>query len=217
MLTCGENKNPLKRGGTSQSERLPDALKPAYISVDEHEFKDWIVFANEFAGFLNYFNASNTKKSDWKPFFTSDISSQLGSIAIQDVDLYREEIKKRFDFLKDANNKIDIPGVEKNLNDLFSALLTLSKSIDEYQLKLLDTITLKNTILNLIQTKLSFNLYRLLAYYKAAGPGNLDYLTTGSFANWRILNKDVVDAGTIINAGLDSNWWLVKNNSTLIN
>ncbi|MGZ5191706.1 MAG: hypothetical protein ACXWCZ_11880, partial [Flavisolibacter sp.] len=76
---------------------------------------------------------------------------------------------------------------------------------------------LKNTIVNLIQTKLSFSLYRLLAYYKAASTAPLEYLTTGSFNNWKILNKKVVDATEIIAVGLSSNWWLVKNNSTTIN
>ena len=74
MAQCGENKNPLKRGGTSQKERALAALKPKYISVDENRFEDWIVFANEFAAFLNYFDSANVKKGDWKPFFTSDIS-----------------------------------------------------------------------------------------------------------------------------------------------
>ena len=53
MAQCGENKNPLKRGGTSQKERALAALKPKYISVDENRFEDWIVFANEFAALLN--------------------------------------------------------------------------------------------------------------------------------------------------------------------
>ena len=145
------------------------------------------------------------------------ISSQLGSIAVQDVDQYRYEIKMRFDLLKDDDNSNNIPGLEENLNDLLSALLTLSKAMDDYFLKLPDEIILKNTIVNLIQTKLSFSLNRLLAYSKAAAAPPLEYLTTGSFSNWKILNSQVVDATLIIAAGLSSNWWLVKNNTTLIN
>ena len=90
MANCGENKNPLKRGGISQVQRSLAALKPQYAMVDENDFGEWIVFANEFAGFLNYFDVDNVKKGDWKPFFTSDISSQLGSVAVQDIDTYRE-------------------------------------------------------------------------------------------------------------------------------
>ncbi|HEY6976464.1 MAG TPA: hypothetical protein VH396_09240, partial [Chitinophagaceae bacterium] len=166
----------------------------------------WIVFANEFARFLNYFDETNTIKGDWTPFFTSDISSVLGSIAIQDIDEYREQIKERFDFLKDDDNKADVTGLETKLNELFSAVLTLSKAMDEYYSKLPVTLTLKNTLLNLIQTKLSSSLNRLLGYYKAAN--SLNYLTSGSFNDWRILNKNVVDAGEIINVqGLSNNWY----------
>ncbi|MEO6455350.1 MAG: baseplate J/gp47 family protein [Ginsengibacter sp.] len=204
MANCGENKNPLKRGGTSQRQRSLDALKPGYISVDEHEYQDWIVFANEFGGFLNYFDATNTDTGTWQSFFTSDISSQLGSIAIQDVDVYLEQIKKRFDFLKQDDNRNDIPGLETNLNELFSVLLSLSKAMDEYQRKLPENIVLKNTLLNLIQTKLAPSLNRLISYYKEAGL--LNYLTVSSFNGWRVLNKEVVDAAEIISDGLSENW-----------
>lgn len=204
MADCGENKNPLQRGGTSQKERSLDALKPTYVSVDEHEYKDWIVFANEFAGFLNYFDANNNLSGTWQPFFTSDISSQLGSIAIQDVDIYREEIKKRFDFLKKDDNHNDITGLEKNLNELFSAILTLSKALDDYYKKLSSSVTLKDTLLNLIQSKLAPALNRVISYYKEAN--SLNYLTVDSFNGWRILNSDVQDAAVILNNGLSDNW-----------
>jgi hypothetical protein len=204
MADCGENKNPLQRGGTSQKDRSLDALKSGYVSVDEHKYQDWIVFANEFAGFLNYFDANNNVSGTWKPFFTSDISSQLGSIAIQNVDIYREEIKKRFDFLKKDDNRNDITGLEKNLNELFSAVLTLSKAMDEYYRKLPENITLKNTLLNLIQSKLAPALNKLISYYKEADV--LHYLTVDSFDGWRILNTEVKDAAVILSEGLSDNW-----------
>lgn len=204
MADCGNNKNPLQRGGTSQRERSLGALKPTYVSVDEHEYKDWIVFANGFAAFLNYFDANNNAIGTWEPFFTSDISSLLGSIAIQNVDVYREEIKKRFDFLKKDDNRNDITRLEKNLNELFSAVLTLSKSIDDYYKKLPADIILKNTLLNLIQTKLAPSLNRFISYYKEANA--LNYLTVDSFNGWRILNADVQDAAVILNQGLSNNW-----------
>src|SRR4030095_6791941 len=189
MAPCSENKNPLQHGGTNQKERLLDGLKPEYIKVDERDYSDWIVFANEFARFLNYFDETNSSKGDWTPFFTSDISSILCFIAIQDIDVYHEQIKERFDFLKDDDNKLDITGLETKLNELFSALLTLSKSMDEYYAKLPDSITLKNTLLNLIKTKLAHSLNSLLKYYVAAGPpagsnpDSLDYITVTPFGD----------------------------------
>jgi len=219
MAPCSENKNPLQHGGTNQKERLLDGLKPEYIKIDERDFSDWIVFANEFARLLNYFDETNSIKGDWRPFFTSDISSILGSIAIQNIDVYHEQIKERFDFLKDDDNKLDITGLETKLNELFSALLTLSKSMDEYYAKLPDSMTLKSTLLNLIKTKLAPALNSLLKYYIAAGPpaasnpDSLDYLTVAPFDDWRILNKDVKDAGIIVNIEGLSNVWITDGSA----
>lgn len=216
-MPCGENKNPLQRGGTSQRERSLAGLNPGYARVDEHDYQDWIFFANEFAGFLNYFNQSDEKAGDWKAFFSSDVSSQLGSVAVQDIEQYRQAIKARFDFLKDDSNKTDGPGLEKNLNDLFSALLTLSKAIDEYFLQLPDTLTLKNTLLNLVQSKLSLVLYRLLGYFKAAKT-TLNFLDEGFTHDWRIFNKRVEEAASVVGGeGLSPNWWVVRNGSALLN
>ena len=60
MPDCSEHKNPLQRSGTSQGHRLLPAQKAAYVQVDEKEIADWIVFAGEFAAYLNYYDISNT-------------------------------------------------------------------------------------------------------------------------------------------------------------
>ena len=102
MSNCSEHKNPLHNTGTSQPQRLlPGLDKTQWALVDEKDFADWIVFANEFAAFINYYNQTNAVAGNWQPFFSSDISAQLGTIAVQNIDRYRLEIKERFDFIKD--------------------------------------------------------------------------------------------------------------------
>ena len=91
-MACGNNKNPLKRGGTSQQQRLLNGMKSGYINIDERDYADWIVFAQEFSAYLNYFDSTNKPTGNWKPFFESDISAVLGSIAIQNIDEYKLEI-----------------------------------------------------------------------------------------------------------------------------
>jgi hypothetical protein len=218
MSNCSDNKNPLQHSGTSQAERLLPGLQADYVQVNEKDYADWITFAAAFSSYLNYYDAANTLTGDWQPFFTNDISALLGSIAIQDIDGYRRQIKQRFDFIKDDTNAADIDAVKKKLHELFSVLLSLSKALDKYFLKLPDkdvddenVITLKNTIQNCIETKLAPALQRLIAYLKSASTASL--LVTGDFTGWKVLNMQVVAAETIINGdGLSKSWW--RNGAT---
>ena len=181
MANCSEHINPLQHNGTSQAQRLlPDMDKNKFALVDEKDFADWIVFANQFAAFIKYYNAANAVAGNWQPFFSADISAQLGSIAIQDIESYRIEIKERFYFIKDDDNKSSIPEIEIKLNELFSAILTLSKALDDYLLKLPGETSLKASIQNLIKTKLAAALKRLIAYYNAAKV--LNYLDDSSIS-----------------------------------
>src|SRR6185312_15838024 len=103
-MACSDNKNPLQRGGTSQQERMPAGLQSNYILIDERDFKDWIVFANQFAAYLNYYDATNTQTGTWQTFFNSDISAILGTIAIQNINDYQASVKTQFDILRDDKN-----------------------------------------------------------------------------------------------------------------
>src|ERR1700722_6174893 len=92
-MACSDNKNPLQRDGTSQQERPFAALKSSYVRVDEREYQDWIVFAASFARYLNFYDTDNLIKGNWEPFFTSDISALLGTLAIQDIGDYQQNIQ----------------------------------------------------------------------------------------------------------------------------
>ncbi len=179
--------------------------KNKYARVDEKEYADWIVFANNFAVFINYYNNANVLAGNWKPFFSSDISAQLGTIALQNIDRYQLEIKERFDFIRNDDNKTSLNDIRIKLEELFSAILTLSKSLDNYVQKLPEETSLKQTIDNLIKTKLSPSLYRLIAYYKAAQ--NHGYLNHHVGHEWMILNMPLTDAAKIINTEELSNVW----------
>ena len=208
MANCSEH-NPLQNTGTSQPQRLLAGMdKNQYALVDEKDFANWIVFANEFAAFINFYNQSNAVAGNWKPFFSSDVSAQLGTIAIQNIDRYRLEVKERLDFIRDDDNDsaTGLAKIELKLNELFSCLLTLSKAIDTYTLKLPAETSLKKTILNLVKTKLSPALNRLIGYYKAAD--TLGYIDNSSLSDWKILNWPIVDAAQIIDTdGLSNNWF----------
>lgn len=206
MADCSDNRNPLNHSGTSQAQRLlPGLDRNGWALADEKDFADWIVFAGEFARYLKYYSTDDVFARDWKVFFSSDISARLGIIAVQDIERYRNEIKERLDFIRDDDNKTSLDAVRLKLNELFSALLTLSKALDETQLSLPKETSLKASILNLIKTRLAPALKQLLAYHLAAE--NLGYLNHSFLSSWKILNKPLTDAGQVIQTeGLSENW-----------
>jgi hypothetical protein len=214
MTDCSKHKNPLIHNGTSQAQRLlPGLDKNQYARVDEKEFAGWIVFANNFAAFVNYYNNSNVTAGNWQPFFSNDVSALLGTIAIQNISRYRLDIKERFNFIRDDENKASLNQIRIKLEELFSAILTLSKSLDNYVKKLPVETSLKQTINNLIRTQLSSSLKRLIAYYKAAEDDGLIDHNIGH--EWIILNLPLIDAAEIIDGeGLSELWY---ENSTFSN
>lgn len=207
MANCSDHKNPLQNNGTSQHQRLLDGMNQnKFALVDEKEFADWIVFANDFAKFINYYNNANKIAGNWQSFFSGDISAQLGTIAIQNIERYRQEVKERFDFIRDDDNETAMADIKIKLNELFSAVLTLSKALDNYILKLPGEAALKQTILNLVKTKLTPALNRLIGFYKAAQTHG--YLDQSVLSNWIILNKPLTNAGQILDTdGLSNNWF----------
>ena len=165
-MACSENKNPLKRGATSQNQRLLDGLKPGYVNVEERDEADRIVFASKFSTFLNYYNNSNRADGNWETFFNNNTAAVLASIAVQNLDDYRLEIKSRFDTLK--SNDLPLNLKKETLSTLFAATLTFAKALDQILSKLTNDDDFKTGVLNLIKSKLQPALQKLLAYYKGA-------------------------------------------------
>lgn len=205
-MACSDKKNPLQRNGIARSERLLPGLQKDYVNIDEKTIADWIVFGKEFARYLVYYETNGTTGGDWAPFFSQDVSAILGTIAIQNVDAYKRAVKQRFDFLKEDEHVTKLPLVEKNLNDLFSLLLSFAESLDELHVALPKDVALKAGIENLVSVSLAPALNRLLRYYK--GAKQLGFLQTGDFAELAILGVPVRDAQLIVQGnGLSALWW----------
>src|SRR6185503_21313215 len=97
-----EEKNPLQRSGTSQRQRQLPGLTADYARIDERRYADWIVFAVEFSKRLKFYDsATGLAGNDWHEFFATDVSAQLGMMAVQDIEAYRLVVKALFDFLRD--------------------------------------------------------------------------------------------------------------------
>lgn len=205
-MACSENKNPLKRGGTDRNQRLLDGLSPGYANIEGRDEAEWIVFAAKFSAYLKYYNNSNTAEGDWRPFFENNISAVLGSIAIQNIDEYRLEIKTRFVIIK--NDEISLINRRENLSALFADALTFAKALDGYLLKVPTDNGFRNTIQNLIRSKLQPAIQKLLKYYK--GAKSLGLLKDKDYPEIKILNLPVIKASSLISEGLSNIWITVQ-------
>ncbi len=208
MADCGKNKNPLTRGGYNQQQRRLPAMQRDYIKVDERNFEHWIEFARNFAAFLKYYDNNDLHQGNWQPFVESDVSSQLAIIAVQDVEDYRLSIKSLFSSLQSKDLKNNEPKLKENLGLLFSVAFSLAKQIDLINYRLPEEILLKNVITNLIKTKLTPAVRRLLQYYHEAktfqpSPG---LITEMDRPDWKVLGGTVRQATNILAEGLTSNW-----------
>ena len=208
MSGCEDQKNPLQRSGTSQGRRQLPGLTADYARIDERRYSDWIVFAVEFSKRLKYYDsATGLANNDWHEFFATDVAAQLGMMAVQDLESYRLSIKKRFDFLRDQHHAADEAGLKRNLSELFSAVFTLSKGLNEYALHITDETAFKTTLQQSIRVKLGPALARLLSYYDGAVSLNLDQAVHDP--TWRILGRPLEDAKSIRNDlnPFSSDWW----------
>lgn len=207
MANCN-NKNPLQHNGSARAQRLLPGLQQGYANVDEKTFADWIVFAKNFSHYLNYYDAGGAQTGNWSVFFSNDLCALMGDIAVQDVDAYKRNIKNRFDFLKDDDNKAKTGELKTNLNNLFSAVTSFALSLDGYYRLLPAGTALKVLIENIVPVTLSKPFEKLLKYYKAAADlGFLPNPPVTTDNGWKVLGSFVTDASLLKTTGLTEIWW----------
>jgi hypothetical protein len=154
---CSHNTDPLKlvREGTSQDERLAEALDPAYAPVNEHAVAHNMVFARDYAALLKYFNDQNLESGDWVPFFGTDVSVQLAIAAIEDIDSYKACVNSSFDYLNNLENQANETDLKNQFGYLYAYIGTLAQGLDALKEDLPAEIALKGILQNLIQTQLA--------------------------------------------------------------
>ena len=85
MSTNCVNTNPLQRSGTSQADRVLQALLPASAPVDDRQYDDLVLFSRKYASFLTYYDRTLHADGDWTPFMKMDISVTIAAIAKERV------------------------------------------------------------------------------------------------------------------------------------
>lgn len=69
-MACITNiRHILKRDGTNQFDRLPEAFNPAYAKIDEKTNEDLLQLISDFAGQVQFYNRENARDGNWQAFF----------------------------------------------------------------------------------------------------------------------------------------------------
>ena len=206
---CSQNNDPLKliREGTNQDQRSPRALDPAYAPVDERKPEHAMVFARAYAKYLQFYGTDDKVVGNWEAFFSQDVSAQLATAAVQDVDDYKTNIKEYFDFLNNLQNKSKETDLKNNLGYLFSSVATLAKQLDSLKEGLPAEIPLKATLQNLIKNQLAPAFKRLIDYYKTDLAMTAPHpLIANEQPDRVILSSKTIVFGDVYSKGLSNDW-----------
>lgn len=205
MTDCTQNSDPLKlvREGTSQDERQPAALAPEYAPVDERTPAHRMVFAQEFAGLLKYFDETNNPSGNWRSFFDDDVAALMALLAIQDIDSYQAKLQEWLRFLNRVENSSQIDELKERMGCLFGGVGSVALALDKLVQALPDDVALKNDLRNLIRSQLAGALSRLIAYHKAGVALGLVGATTPDI---RVLGQTAVDFAAMLGKGLSRDW-----------
>lgn len=167
---CNQQRNEfsLPHGGTAQTARSPLALQPSYVKVDERTLADWIVFARDYARFLQYYNLADAPDGDWTPFWTANPALVLANLAAAPVDAFREATRQIFIELQKLDNQTNDLLLQQHFNLLFDWITTLALQLDQHIQRLPDDLPVKQSLRNRIAKKLAPSLRKWLAWHKAA-------------------------------------------------
>jgi hypothetical protein len=116
--------------GISRDTRIPVALLPENIPLDERGMEDDLFFAGSLSNYINFFNSQNQVEGTWHPFFGKSEPALLATIATTNLDKIKQEFDNYvvlFDITKRNERKIE------ELDHIFDATLGIALRINHWQ------------------------------------------------------------------------------------
>jgi hypothetical protein len=180
--TCLDT-NLLAYSGTSQLQRMLKALASTYAQVDERTAADFILFAKNYAAYLNYFDANNNNTGNWQPFMNNDPAVVIATVA----DLHTKDFIPYVEYvtstLQQTTNIADAQSIFKTLFDL---VFTLATQLDNSLNNLTNDIPFRNFLSVSIASNLALPLNILWWYYSDSNNNN-------NFKNFKALGINIVN------------------------
>jgi hypothetical protein len=163
--------NPLVRHGTGQAERLPAALDPAYVKVDERGPDDLLCFVQRYASLLQYYDSENRPAGDWRPFVEKDVSVVIALIANYDARV----LNNCYEIFKPAavDAHIFAPAVKSALGVLFDLIFTSAATFDRWYGRTAEGLAIHTELNRVITAQLGEALRSAIAAYRYADDNQL--------------------------------------------
>jgi hypothetical protein len=173
MKALTENSNSFFGHGVSQTSRMPIALDPEYVKLDDRGLSELLSFSASLGEHINFFNLENDKDGDWSSFFHSNISVILATIISYDID---KSEKKYNNLVSSFMRDHDISAKEKYFVELFALNYEILKQFDLWFSRVSKTNKVDKNfehqieaeLYNIIQEKLAFSCLRLKSYFLSA-------------------------------------------------
>src|SRR5687767_7785759 len=117
-----DDKNKLQREGTSELNRVLAALDVSFAKTDERDVAELMLFARQYATYLNYYDTSNTIDGDWELFMKMDISVTLATLSKPDITAISDYRKLLY---KGVRNSADDLEAKTKFKFIFDLIFTL--------------------------------------------------------------------------------------------
>ncbi|MBI3047180.1 MAG: hypothetical protein HYY76_02610 [Acidobacteria bacterium] len=179
---------PLRRDGTSQRQRMPDALDPRRAPVDARSTADLLLYAADLARLLRFYTEENTKKGDWSAFLEYDVSTIAARVGAYDVEGLQEDFERR----REATRTATPAAFPAAVTALAEPVFTLAEKFEEWRRGSLEGLLLRTRLDRLIEGVLAEPLRETIRVVKRAAPVNaaprLPTASTPFDAVWGDLN-----------------------------
>ena len=143
-----EVRNPLKREGTSQKDRYPDALHPSFSKLDDRDLYDYLDFVYRYSENIRFWpshSTSSNKVQNWQLFFSAGIIllSHIKSSS-------SKETLRQF---KDLLAEINEINAEEQCKEIEKILLGMFKKIENWFKKFHHEDNFKDVIFKIISNE----------------------------------------------------------------
>lgn len=169
-LDCKEIRlllNPLQRDGTHQRERMPDALDPEYVQVDERDLEQWLLYAHSYASLLRFYDTQNLPDGDWLPFIEKDVSTTVAMIADTGGKLAGQ--RQRLDYYLMAAGQIEgIDSSRRVFTQILLLLHDMASQLFQWREQSMSGLSLRSTLDRLIDSLVDDGFMELAGYLERA-------------------------------------------------
>ncbi|HKJ67729.1 MAG TPA: hypothetical protein VKA68_07210, partial [bacterium] len=171
-VSCDSPRNPLVRDGTSQTQRLLQALEPSYVNIDDRSVLDLLAYAKKIARNVQYYNRENEPEGDWLPFIENDVSIIIAEIARKDLEPGQHCMDNLFAKLETLHSA-DSKQARAVLARIFDILHLLAAEMNAWFGNAVEGFRLYEELDRFISGELREELRHSLRYYKHAVHENL--------------------------------------------